>query len=283
MQVHSCFSDGEDSPVEILDKAVALGLSGLSLTDHDTVAAYTPEFFTLAEQLKIDILMGIELSGTYKGSQIDVLGYGMQIHHPAFIHLLEEHQRARHAKNLIILEKLKARKMVIAPEELFLMGKGSIGRPHIAVLMMEKGYVKSFDEAFGLWIGDGKPCYEAGEAFELGNVLDVLHAASGIVVLAHPHILSDIKRVRALLDTYPFDGVEVFYGRRARPQCAPFEKMADERGLLKTAGSDYHGARRLGISLGCSWASEEMWRAVKTRLSSHPILPPEKGRNPQTS
>lgn len=268
MQVHSFFSDGEDSPDLILEKSKSIGLAGLSITDHDTIDAYTPDFFQKAEKMGLEILIGAELSGTYEKSQIDILAFGMEGRNASFKILLKEHQQSRHFKNQKILQKLSERNMPIDKEDLYALGKGTLGRPHIAALMVKHGYVKSIDEAFTRWIGDGKPCYEEGFSFTLDHIIDVIHSASGIAILAHPHILDDIPLVERLCDQYQFDGVEVFYGRKPPSLCHFFSEFADKRRLLKTGGSDYHGSRRSGISLGCSWASLEMWLAVKERLSS---------------
>ena len=119
----------------------------------------------------------------------------------------------------------------------------SIGRPHIAQIMVQKGYVKSAKEAFNLFIGEGKCCYDPGIAFSVEETLDVIHRSGGKAFVAHPHLLANGAKMRVLLKE-PFDGLECYYAHSYPALEKRWIKMAKEKNWLISGGSDFHGAIR---------------------------------------
>ncbi len=257
LHCHSTFSDGSDTPIELLNKAIEVGLKGLSITDHDTIEAYTPELFARAEELGIRLLPGIEISSEINDSVVHILGYGFDLHSQSFRCFLAEMQQRRAERNRALIKKLQERRISITEEELILTARKSekkktIGRPHIAELLVQKGIVSSQQEAFDRYLKEGAMCYVAGFKFTPLDAIQAIQQACGKAVLAHPHFLKRGRILRALLGL-PFDGIECYYAHLPKELEAPWVQTAKEKGWMATGGSDYHGSFKPRISLGASW------------------------------
>jgi predicted metal-dependent phosphoesterase TrpH len=267
LHCHSICSDGSDSPLEILAKANLARLSGLSITDHDTIDAYSPEFFKTAQTMGIRIMPGVEFSSELRETTVHVLGYGFDIYSPILLAFIEEMQRRRNDRNLAILKKLETHKIIVSDEDLHLisqiggMKKKSVGRPHIAAIMVKKGYVQSFQEAFDRYLKEGTSCYVPGFKFTPLDAIRAIHEAGGKAVLAHPHFIKNGSYVGSLL-SLPFDGIECYYGNLPKHQEMPWVKIAKQKGWIATGGSDYHGTFKPHISLGCSWVGESTFQQL---------------------
>lgn len=262
LHCHTICSDGSDDPRDLLRFAKQAGLQGLSITDHDTVDAYTPELFADAESLGIRLLPGIEISSEQDDTSVHVLGYGLNLSDPDFKEFLIQMQKRRNERNRAILHKLAVRKMAISEEELKAFATHrSIGRPHIAQLMVKKGYVQTLRDAFELYLKEGALCYAPGIKYQPREVIDQIHKAKGKAILAHPHFIKKGSFLRKLLDL-PFDGLECYYAKLAKALELPWLKMAKERGLIATGGSDYHGYLKPHIPLGCSWVSQHTFELL---------------------
>ena len=255
LHCHSTCSDGDLSPAALIDLAKASGLSGLSITDHDTVEAYTEALFAQAEKEGICLKTGVELSTQCQGVNVHILGYGFDVRHAGLRALCAEHTGRRLERNRRIVAKLRERGMEI--DEADFTGQGTIGRPHIALALCKKGYVATIAEAFDKYLGDDRCCYDPGVPFLCPETIEVIHQAGGKAFLAHPHFLRKAAVVEALL-TYGFDGIECYYGRLSRSEEEKWLKVARQRRLLISGGSDFHGeGRERGITLGCSWVGKE--------------------------
>lgn len=246
---HTTFSDGSLNPLELVQKARAEGLSALSFTDHDDADAYLMAR-EHADQLGFALAPGVELSCLEEGESIHILGYGFEI--PPMQAILADYKRLRAERNCQMLAKLASLGMPIALEELP-SSQGSLGRPHIALKMMEKGYVCSFREAFEKWIGDGKPAFAQVARPSVQEGIAHIHSCKGLAVLAHPHLVRPAHLFNQLL-RYAFDGIEGYYGDFSTDR---FAKIGKERGWLVTGGSDFHGVGKRNERLGSSWSDEE--------------------------
>lgn len=257
LHAHTYCSDGTDSPFELLEKAKKANLAGLSITDHDTIDAYTPELFVRAKELEIRILPGIELSSEVGDTSVHILGYGIDLHCQGLKNFLKEMIIRRNERNKKMLEKLAQRGLVIEEAELrdLAAAHRTIGRPHIAAIMVRKGYAASFQKAFEIYLQEGGLCYVPGIKYSPAEVVDQIHNAGGKAVLAHPHFLKRGSFLRELLEL-PFDGLECYYGTLQRHQEMPWIEIAHEKGWIATGGSDYHGTVKPHIALGCSWVNE---------------------------
>ncbi len=261
LHCHSFFSDGSDSPEALLKMANEKGLSGLSITDHDTIEAYSEQLFELAERMDLALMTGVELSSEWEGTAIHVLGYHFDLKAPSLIHCLEEVQKRREVRNREMLKKLAAHRLVIDEERW--KGKRIIGRPHIAQAMVEKGYVKDIQEAFNRYLKEGALCYVSGFKLTPSDAIRAIHGAGGKAILAHPHFMKKRSLLRYLF-SLPFDGLECYYGHLPKSFEAPFLKKVLEKKWIATGGSDYHGLYKPHIELGSSWVDRITFDALGT-------------------
>ena len=272
---HTVHSDGSLTTIELLDLAKEKQLSGLSITDHDTLAAYDVAS-QYAKELGIELVSGIEISTEHQRASVHVLGYAFDLQAPELLTFCDQQQIYRQNRNDQILERLAKINMPITLEEIHARfpGQGTIGRPHMAALMVEKGYVTSAAQAFTRYLGNKGRCYVKGCFLEVESAIDIIHKAGGFAVLAHPHYLEPKRLIKAL-SLMPFDGIEVFYGRCNLTQEKPWLTLAQEKNWLTTGGSDFHGAKTPYQPLGCSWTPSEVFDIFKKRFQSHSqnILP----------
>ncbi len=270
LHCHTNCSDGCDDPLVLLHLAKQANLQGLSITDHDTLDAYTPELFAEAEKLGIRLLTGVELSTELDHVSVHILGYGIDLHSSSLRAFLMETQKRRGERNRVILQKLTQHKMPITEQELTdfayqASGKRTIGRPHIAQLMVNKRYVSSTQEAFQKYLREDACCYAFGVKIHPHDAIAEIHKAKGKAILAHPHFLKGGSFLRKLFDL-PFDGLECYYAMLAKELELPWLKMAKEKNWIATGGSDYHGTLKPHIPLGCSWVNENTFNLLTTHL-----------------
>ena len=269
LHCHSICSDGTDSPAALLRKAKEVGLAGLSITDHDSIEAYTPDLFTLAAELEIRLLTGIELSSEWQDNTVHILGYNIDIHSTTFQDFLARLITRRDERNILIIEKLKKKGFLIDPTELKAFGERTIGRPHIAQLMVQKGYVSTIQTAFQLYLGEGCSCFSAGIKYTPAEVIEHIHLAGGRAILAHPHFIKK-RRLLAQLLELRLDGLECYYGTFLKHYEKPWVTLAEKRKWIATGGSDYHGTVKPHIQLGCSWVKLETFELLATPLARQP-------------
>lgn len=261
LHCHSTCSDGTLSPIELLTLAKEEGLSALSITDHDTISAYETAT-TAAQRLNIRLGTGVEFSSDHSGTSIHVLGYGYLLDAEPIKTLCLKHQKRRTSRNLAILANLKKHEIFIEEKELEQCGRGrTIGRPHIAELMIKKGYVSTVKQAFNRYLADNKRCYVKGEVFTTQETIDVIHQSGGKAFIAHPHLLPKHAPLKELLKL-PFDGIECYYAFFKRESVEEWLKIAKAKKWLVSGGSDFHGSIKPGIPLGCSFVDQECFEKI---------------------
>jgi predicted metal-dependent phosphoesterase TrpH len=269
LHTHTSCSDGTMTPIELLKLARDCGLSGLSITDHDTVQAYTKEFFDAASILNVTIICGVEFSCMEKSDSVHILGYGIDIHHPKLIEFCRKHVERREKRNVEMIEKLKKKGFKISYEEL-LKSKTSpnqiLGRPHVAALLLEKGHINTIQEAFERYLGEGKSCYVETKCFNVSDTIDLIHSVGGAAILAHPHLIKKKRLLKDLLRK-PFDGMECYYARMFRHQIEEYLKIAQEKNWVVTGGSDFHGSIKPRLNLGASFVTEDDFQKLLSVLS----------------
>ncbi len=264
LHCHTTFSDGTMTLEQLLYLAKEMGLSGISITDHDTIEAYSAAP-AIAKQLGILLGTGVEFSCMFQKMSVHVLSYDFDLDSPAIAKFCARHQQRRMFRNRAILDNLSRLGMAISEEELLAIGERTLGRPHIAKLMVEKGYVSSIKEAFNHYIGDGKPCYSSGEGIAVQETIEVIHQARGKAFIAHPHLLEHSRKIKELLKL-PFDGIECYYAKFSSEQENQWVQIAKERGWLISGGSDFHGSSKDYIQLGCSWVDEDNFHKIFQHL-----------------
>lgn len=249
MHVHSTASDGQLTPTEVVRLAASLGLAGVAITDHDTVAGIK-EAAIAAQQEGIVLLPGIEISTVAKEQDIHVLGYFTNNEDSIWLQRVTSLGATRDARNQMLIAKLQELGIAITLQEVVTAAgdkqEGSVGRPHFAQVLMDKGYVANKQEAFDKYLG------EQGEAFVQPARIHPIEAyqwikeAGGVCVLAHPGIYHNNELVRELLEA-GVDGVEVNHSDHTTDQIQLYKKWADELDLIETAGSDFHGIDEQGV------------------------------------
>lgn len=272
MHCHSTCSDGTHSPKELIDLAVSQNLQGLSITDHDTCKAYDAELFAYAKERDIQLVTGVEFSSYHQGTGVHILGYDFLPDHPEILAFAESHKERRKLRNLAILKKLEKAGMPISEGELSVFSGAVIGRPHIAQLMIDKGYVASFKEAFNEYIGNDKPCYVSGPIFKVSETIEVIKKASGKAFLAHPIFIRKRRILNELL-SMPFDGMECYYAMCTDEQNDRMLRIAEKRNFAISGGSDFHGENKPYLQLGASFITEEPFANLyinSQRIQNHP-------------
>lgn len=241
LHMHSAASDGELSPTSLVHAARAGGLDVIALTDHDTVSG-VPEAIAAAGDRPV-VVPGIEISCTHAGRDLHLLGYQIDPEHPAlsdYGHLAVE-GRARRMRAMV--ERLNDLGIAVDYEDV-LAAAGpdttTLGRPHLANALLERGHVRTFGEAFDRFIGDDGPAFVPTELVTPARAIELIHSAGGVSVWAHPRL--DVFEVELpRLAGWGIDGVECI-----RPQHSPdtVRRLVDaaaELDLLVTGGSDWHG------------------------------------------
>lgn len=263
LHCHSTYSDGTYTPSELIELACKIGLSGLSITDHDTIEAYREAIPEAAER-QLPLIPGLELSTVHKGKSVHVLAYSFQLNSADILDFCKNQRARRENRNKAILERLASHGMPIEEDELSSpLDNRSFGRPHIAQAMVKRGYVSSIQQAFHEYIGDGKLCFYPGSRFSVEETIEIIHKARGVAIIAHPHLIEN-SIVKDLLEM-KFDGIEGYYARFSSEDHARWIKTGMKRGWLITGGSDFHGAIKPNIPLGSSWVGEEVFKTLHNK------------------
>lgn len=275
LHCHTTCSDGTVSPRDLIQLAADIGLSGLSITDHDTLEAYH-EAIPAAESCQIPLLPGLELSAVHKQESVHVLAYSFSLNSQPILNFCRNQRESREQRNRAILDRLAAHGMPLTaedfPVDLFSTQSGhSLGRPHIASAMMKKGYVQSLQQAFQEYIGEGKPCYQPGNRLSAEETIDIIHQARGLAVIAHPHLIANTGTLKALL-SMNFDGIEGYYGSFPSKDQERWIKIGMQKGWLITGGSDFHGNMKPNICLGCSWIGEETFKILQQHYQANQTI-----------
>lgn len=241
LHTHSTASDGRYSPSEVVKKAFERGVKYLALTDHDTVSGIE-EANAEAEKLDIHFIPGVELSTTYKGETVHILGYfkGDDYKNPDLNHFLEDLKTKRIERAHEIVRRLKKfNDIEIDVNDVLKNGKDTIARPHIAKAIMDAGYNYTKKYIFDNFIGDHCPAYVPANKLDAEEGIKLLRSYNAIVVLAHPVLLKKLNVLDVLhLD---FDGIEGIYGLNTPEDTKNFLKIVDQKNIITSCGSDSHG------------------------------------------
>jgi 3',5'-nucleoside bisphosphate phosphatase len=258
LHCHSTASDGTFAPADVVQLAVRSGLSALALTDHDTIGGVA-EAAAAAELAGIDFLPGIEISAEFPHpGTLHLLGYGVDPASESLQNLTATLLAGRDNRNPKIIEKLQQLGVAITMEEVENEAGGNVlGRPHIAAILMRKGYVSSIKQAFEKYLAPGGLAYFDKERLTPRRAIELIRESGGLPVLAHPFQLrtendGQLDRVVKDLVDLGLVGVEVFHSDHDAVWIEKCTSLADRYGLLKTGGSDFHGTNKKDIELG--WA-----------------------------
>lgn len=254
LHLHTTHSDGSLPPAEVLALAQKAGVSALAITDHDILDGI-PEAMEAGARLGIEVIPGIEISSRYEDAELHILGYYVDWKDPELQSRLIQLRASRHRRNPLIVAKLNELGLALTYQEVQeLAGTESVGRPHIARVLMEKGYVQSAKEAFTRYLADGAPAYVPRELPGPAEAIAWIRAARGVPVLAHPVWAKQnevgLLRLCEELKAHGLMGIEVHYSTHKPQQTADYLNIAKRLDLLITGGSDFHGVTKPDIEVG---------------------------------
>lgn len=240
LHIHTTASDGHSSPAEIVKSAHEHKLDIISITDHDTIRGYR-EARKTAEELDIRLLPGVEITAAFNGRECHLLAYCFDPVHPKIKNLLAQHYRSRLARAKWIIDQLSRKGLKLDIDEVKAEARGGIlARPHIAAVLVDKGYVASFKEAFIRYLSDESLGDIYNEYHSHHKVIKTVKEAGGAVVVAHPGNIYSEDELETLVDA-GIDGIEFIHPSHDYQTQKSIEQFAEKHNLLITGGSDFHG------------------------------------------
>jgi predicted metal-dependent phosphoesterase TrpH len=255
LHVHSTASDGSESPTVVVQLAAAAGLKAIALTDHDTQAGIA-EARAEAARTGVELIAGTELSVEWAQGAMHMVVLFLEPGPGPLQDRLAELRQGRSERNARIVERLVELGLPISDSEILELAAGeSVGRPHIAAVMVNRGYVESVFEAFDRYLAWGKPAYMARPRLSPEEAIGLALESQAVPIVAHPHTLGlntseEVSATLRRLAGAGLVGIECYY-----PLYSPFERegysaLAARFGLKPSGGSDYHGTYKPDVELG---------------------------------
>jgi len=270
LHLHTNVSDGALSPAQLIKQAKQIGLDLISITDHDTMDAY---HMLPADIIPLRIIPGMEISTQHQGHDVHLLALGYDFDNEALKEMTEMYlwgRRARAEKMIAALCKLG---MPLTLDEVVAVSgsRELIVRPHIAQILVTKGYCVNKNEAFDKYIGNDKPAYFSKPEVKIEEAIKIVHDAKGFAIIAHPGKLAHAEYLEEFI-AMGLDGIEVWHPDHYQYQVDEFTEMAINNGLYLTGGSDFHGEQDRHNLFDASPVSElvlqsvnDLWREYQCR------------------
>lgn len=275
LHVHSTASDGTYTPTELIAEAKRAGLSALALTDHDTTAGIK-EAMSAAEKENMELIPGIELSTDYKGKEVHIVGLYIDVENKELIEQTAAFRKCRDSRNEEIIAALQKEGFTITMEALKAENPDCvITRANIARFLYNHGMIKSVQEAFDKYIGDGCRCYVNRFKISPTDAVRLIKQAGGIAVLAHPllyHMSTvNLQKLIEELKEAGLDAIEAIYSTYSTGEEQLMKRTAKENGLLISGGSDFHGSNkpriRLAVGYGHLYIPYSVLEELKNRFN----------------
>jgi predicted metal-dependent phosphoesterase TrpH len=270
LHLHSTVSDGRLGPSELVRYAHQEGVTVMALTDHDNTDGVAEAQLT-GDQLGLRVLPGIELSTDVPGASIHVLGVFLDYQQPRFQETVRQFREARLTRAQQMVDRLAELGAPISLSRVFeIAGEGSVGRPHVAMALMEAGHVQSIEEAFERFIGRNGPAYFEGFRLEPAEAVQLIHSAGGFASWAHPNELEG-KDWRDYLPTLldaGVDGLEAYYSKDYPPEVpAALLEACAAHDLVPTVGSDFHGFKSMDRPPGSVPSPPDLLERLESRVA----------------
>ncbi|MBD3290905.1 PHP domain-containing protein [candidate division KSB1 bacterium] len=264
LHIHSIYSDGADSPLEIIDKAKENHLKAISITDHDNISAF-PVGKNYAIEAGVEFIPGVEISTVFNGIDLHLLGYYFDAEDSALLSYIKFLQEERKIRARKIIDKMLHQGIKLDVEKVMKKAyPGSVGRPHIADVLVEDGFVSSYQHAFNQYIGDKCCCFVPKYQITPREAINLVKDAGGLCFIAHPGIDVNDAGIRELIHL-GIDGIETIHPRHSPQQISYFRDLIEKYRLLECGGSDCHGNRKKEPLLGKMTISYEVVQKIKQR------------------
>jgi predicted metal-dependent phosphoesterase TrpH len=268
LHLHSTFSDGTFAPEEVARRAKLAGLAAVSLTDHDTVAGCERMAAACAEQ-RIEFIPGTELTADLEGIELHILGYFLNPRHAPLLAALNHFQDVRVQRIRDIAARLNELGVALTADAVFALANcRSPGRPHVARALVEGGFCASFDEAFERFLKKDRPAWVPKFKVSAAEAIQLIHAAGGAAVLAHP-VLNRCDHLIPALVAAGLDGIECFHTKHSPTDAQRYQALARQHGLLVTGGSDCHGLNKGKPLVGTVKIPTALVEPLRLRAGEH--------------
>jgi 3',5'-nucleoside bisphosphate phosphatase len=256
---HTTASDGMLTPTELVQKAKQIGLVALSVTDHDTVDG-VEEAQSAGKEHGLEIVTGVELSTNLSTGSVHMLGYLFDPTHEGLLKKLDWAKGVRANRNDKIVERFNELGVEMTLDEVKAKAGGDVvGRPHFAHVLMEKGVVKTFNEAFDVYLGNDGKAYVSKFRFSPEEAIGMILDAGGLPVLAHPGVYKytplELANEVEKLAELGLAGIEVLYTEHTPSQTQIYLDIANRFDIVATGGSDFHGTSHPKTELGFGWGN----------------------------
>jgi predicted metal-dependent phosphoesterase TrpH len=269
LHAHTTASDGTLTPRQLVQEAVRHGVRVLAITDHDSTDGLAEALAEGARIPSLTIVPGLEINCDVEGAEIHVLGYCPDYETTWFQDFLREQRAERVARIHRIADRLAELGMPIDPAEVFaLVKEGSAGRPHVARVMVDRGYVRSVREAFDRYLRTGGPASAPRRRLVPAEAVGVIRRARGVPVLAHPGLAGRDELIPGLVDAGLL-GIEVYYAEHSAAQTTTYLELCRRFDLVATGGSDYHGLHTGRTNPpGTPPVPLSVWHALRSRAEA---------------
>ena len=250
LHLHTRASDGRLTPTELIDLVASRGLKTIAVTDHDSTEGLDEAIEAAKAYPELSVIPGVELSTDIPGNEIHVLAYFIQHTDARLQETLKKFRAGRLQRGKRMVEKLRELGVEIEWQRVQeIAGDGAVGRPHIALALVEKGYVSLPNEAFSKYIGRNGPAYVEREKLTPPEATSLIRRWGGAPVLAHPAEITDLDDTLEELKAAGLAGMEVNYAQYSEQKIQELAEVAARHGLLPCGGSDYHGLGNPGEPL----------------------------------
>jgi predicted metal-dependent phosphoesterase TrpH len=242
LHLHTTASDGRFSPQELVKLAASLGLAVIAITDHDSVNGVAPALAAAQEYPALRVVPGVEVSTDVPHGEVHVLGYFIDYRDPELTSVLERLRNSREIRGQKMVAKLADLGVPVEWQRVReIAGRGSVGRPHIAQALLERGHVSSLKEAFVKYIRRDGPAYVEREKMTPEQMVELIIKAGGLPVLAHPSDIDHLEELITRLQKVGLVGIEAYYNGYSERVVKYLASLASKYGLVASGGSDYHG------------------------------------------
>lgn len=276
LHMHTTFSDGSISPEELVNMALEAGLKAFAITDHDNTNSYLPAI-EAAKDKPIEVIPGIEINTWYNSQEVHVLGYYIDPNNEDLQNVCREHNCARKEQMAHFVELMQKAKIGLSLSDIQSQSRpeGTLGRPHVARALVEKGVVSNISDAFRKYLQPGAPTYHRRDTVTPHEAVEAIYEAGGIAVIAHPGDMPIIEELAKDLINYGLRGLEAYHRSHSPAEIEFHCSLAERLGLIVTGGTDFHGTvdvypQALGRLHLPDWVFEEL-KAEKARIDQRSV------------